>query len=593
MTVTVHNLEGDDPLAPIGHLRQRPQFILAVRLFDHIKDPAKLLAEIGQRYEPGRSASMLVVTSNLRYFRKTGHPPDFGEQPQVGGLTECRDGQQRFLRSRTEMRRLFRDAGFLIYDEASPLLPAGAQDLDGFTWREGDHAVAPFHVWLLGIHSTRREPANATQIEKWLSELTSERDAHGTAHLLLEAIKENLDGVHWRTIPADSPLIYKHNTGGQVFIVRTGRLGAYMPGTEPGAVRRVAKSKGTAAEAELPQPPAPPPPPRQPRVVLDPNEAFGELEIFDHETEHDRRFVSSVYGMPLDRRVPLSDVLVLPQETVQILMKLPKVLGNPMLVDLRTKSLESSLRYEAPYVGTSKLSFQIAGAPHPRVVEPVNVSMVASLLALALEADREKALYALDGRRVIYIDRIHEAPSRLFQRFPGRDVRAAINGALEYLQAAGVLGLMRPVPLMATPKEREERYARLREVAKERNVHSALATIEKSAPASAAVFERFLKNPFYCLIIVEADMSLRKFVLEPTEELFTDTNASIVAKGKPSPESLAFWHDEMVKVSMDFWRTRIEADAWWYDSLGTPLAVGRQTAPHHEPLVSSTPEPMR
>ncbi|KWT98256.1 MULTISPECIES: class I SAM-dependent methyltransferase [unclassified Variovorax] len=553
MQVLVRNLEEDDPFGFID-TKEMPNIILAIRLFDHIADPAKLLLALGQLFEPGREGIMLVATSNRRYFKKDLGPEDFSTEKQdEPSLTECRDGLHRHLRSRTAMRRHFRDAGFHVFDEASPLLPASIDRLKGFTKRNGDHAVAPFHIWLLGIYSTRRIQASRKDIDKWVAELAAARrslgpeENPGPAHLLLSAISDDiLPGVHWRTVAVNHPIAYKHNTAGQVFIVESGRFGAYLPGTEP--------SPALTVSAE-------------PRVVFDPNEVFGELEVFNQDREHDRRYVASVYAMPgEDKAAKFYNVLVLPvKPTVQALMGVATVLGNPMLQDLRTKSLESNLRYHAQYNGVERFSFT-SPTGVTTTVRPAFVIVVASLLALALEADREKGLYSLDGRRVVYIDRIDLAAERLLRRSGFKDANA-INGALKYLQAAGIIGVLRPVPDVAA--ERVAAAARLELAASELyGVRKATANV----PGSKEVFDGFIRNSYICMVLVEREMALRKFLLEPTQALFDETTRGIAAQDPASAETQEYWRAEMDKVSMQFWKRRIEVGAWAYDSLGFPLS---------------------
>jgi hypothetical protein len=564
-----------------------PNWIVAVDVLDRHDDPIRLLTAIGNLYH-GRNSTghMLAVTRNPEFFG------DFFSDLEAGLALK--------LSSRRKMRRLFRDAGFEILDEASPRLPEIPSVAEEFSGEEVEKyllGIPPLHFWILRMHNTRTNPVEREEIISWLNELEQKRPQNAStptnaprnesAKLVLRTLLDNLKGVHWRTISSPHRLLAARNAGGRLFIVREGQLVAYHPDVQSAASVPVV------------------------RLTRDPNEITGELEVFSERNPNaDRLYMMSLHAQGGAKEYQqITRALVIPASAVQLLMADEKVLGNPMLRDLRSKTLEAELglrhnhslkkkskdksakktNHDNPEETASAVWF--VGRWGARAVPRSAIGQLACLLEQAVEFDREWGIPTGANGRVVFFSDFHGARVRQFGTDLSQNYNRQANAAVQYLEACGVIRALALSSQIAsanttTPPRPLNNFEPALPIRSPELINQHFKSVSDRAKASVKLFDidtklqtinpmattsfrnKFIGNGCYVTFLIESEYLLRRFAMDLTQDLLDDAQFARESLTRSTPEILDKFDLEFVDMSAKFLSERIDLELGHMDSLG-------------------------
>lgn len=541
------DLDADGALARIWpENRPPPNWVFLITVLDHLADPRRLMQELAQRYSAG-SGKLLVVTCNARFYRQS---PSKGTPvpAQIATLPTAEGQVHVYFRSRTELRRLFRDSGLHILDELSPAVPSQVERFcDTPDEARFNPSVPPLHFWLLEACSAQRQPVTAPELREWHDRLPAGGDSVDAARLLLSSLLEQdraLGDVFWRHIASGAPLIRKLNPGGRIFIVREGQLALFDSASE---------TQG---------------------LSFGPNDVLGELEVYAEGRERERVYPMTALECAAEKQP--AKVLEIPAQVVQRLLSDPACLGNPLLRMLRRRVMQVLLR-RAP----TKWKPQNFEGPGASDVAKRVVVTAAELLVAALESDRERSTYSFDTRRIVFIADVMGAVRRLFglaQKAP------VLNRAFELLRDAGVIRVLRvhhqpelaklllgaqldpPLPGDTTVADAIRRRLEAHERrAIPRDFMKRLTEEQQEA------YRRFADSQGYCMFLIEDIMMLQRCAMTPSEEVFKALEQRVQAFRRPSDLAVIRRFDDMCMVSLEYWKRRLASDSWHVDSLGVSV----------------------
>jgi len=540
---------------------EHPHWIFLITVLDHLKNPQQLLSEIAQLYDYGDEGNIFVVTCNPRFYRQPITTD--GSKPTTVEIETIKEGDahvQVYFRTRTHLRRLFRDAGLHVIDELSPWLPNLLAYLRGEIREEAfNGAIPPLHFWLLRAQSTKRSSVSKPEIQAWANELASlssiRQKATGELLAALMEHDEHLcEKLYWRKIPPGVPVTSRVNLGGRLFVPRRGTFELYE-----GSARSLTQPLTDTI----------------PVLRFERDEYFGELELFIQDEERARMYTRSVYAAPQQpaglRESP--ELLEIPSDVVQRLMKNPNGLGSPMLGALRRKVLDTLLTPPRTHWEKALVSGKAKGSLKTTKRDVVTA---AALVAQALEADRERGAYALDARRVVCIWDPLGAVERYFKRSPKAP---ELNSAFEFLQEIGVLRIFRGrdraleklFPLSETEKERGFSFPKCA-VPKNKDwddVHAMTHGNGNEFEDKRVVFEdKFLASMNYCMFIVEDEFLLRRLVVAPDESLMKNLYERYLTYFNPPDAVIKARHIEVLMACISHWNVRFSKEIWQRDSLG-------------------------
>jgi SAM-dependent methyltransferase len=533
--------------------RPPPDWVFLVTVLDHLEHPQRLLNDLAQRYSAG-DGKLLVITCNPRFY---GQAPSRGE-PAIARIASLppKDGSvDVYFRSRTAMRRMFRDAGFNILDELSPCVPAAVERF--FPDPGEDHynpSVAPFHFWLLQASSTQRMPATRDEVQAWFEQLPGRGAPVAATRLLLRSLLDKglVEGsVYWRHVAAGATLLQALNPGGRLFVVREGHFSLQSNPEEPD------------------------------RLAFGPNDTFGEIETYAVGKERERVYSMTVRESGRDRWP--AKVLEIPSVVVQQLMEDPLCLGNPFLTALRQKVMQALLKRPSQSWEPANTFHNMFGRGLPQVPKRAIVK-AAELLVAALEADRERIRYDFETRRTVYLDDAVGAVTRLFDR----QVKAPdLNAAFEFLHDAGVIRLLRTSHLPKLEKAMQAVWPEGRGPARGdttpilRRAFQALETecnmadfVEYLDADKQAAYRQFAATRKYEIFLIEDVTMLMRCAMIPSKSVFTCLEQRYEAFHARSDLAMVRRFRDMCRVSLRFWRQRLESGSWHLDSLGFPLPTG-------------------
>lgn len=526
--------------------RPPPNWVFLITVLDHLANPRRLMQELAQRYSAG-NGKFLVVTCNSRFYRQS---PSKGTPvpAQIATLPQAEGQVQVYFRSRTELRRLFRDAGLHILDELSPTIPSLVErfcetpDAARF-----NPSVPPLHFWLLQACSAQRQPATASELREWHDRLPPGGDSVDAVRLLLSSLLDQ-DGasgeVFWRHIASGAPLIRKLNPGGRIFIVQEGELALFDSASET------------------------------PGLSFGPNDLLGELETYAEGKERERVYPMTVLESAVEKQP--AKVLEISAPVVQRFLSDPACLGNPLHRLLRRRVMQALLR-RAP-IKWKPQNFEGPGASD--VAKRVVVT-AAELLVAALESDRKRSTDSFDTRRSVFIADVMGAVRRLFglaQKAP------VLNRAFDLLRDAGVIRVLRfhhqpelaklllaaqlDPPLPSDTTEADAVRRRL-EVHERRAIPREF--MKRLTEDQKEVYRRFADSQGYCMFLIEDIMMLQRCAITPSEDVFKALEQRVRAFRNPSDAAVVRRFDDMCMVSLIYWKRRLASDNWRVDSLGVPV----------------------
>jgi CRP-like cAMP-binding protein len=460
-------------------------------------------------------------------------------------------------------------------------------------------------MWVLALHSTHTVPVTPAEVDDWLKELGNQESelraqAHspsapfrfGSAQLLLRSIRRNLEGAHWRDIHPLERLLTARNTGGRLFIVRRGLFGAYHPQAEVAEPPPLRSRRAFDGDIEL---------------TRGPNEVAGELEVFDEQGPSDRLYMLSLSALPYEARSP-SRALVIPAATVSRLLHDPQSLGNPLLQELRSKTLEAELGVRRAVVRRSKTSgngngnenLEFFGRWGHRTASKSLIEQVACLFELALEFDRAWGVLPSHDRKLVIFANFHGARTRQFGTDSGNNYSAQTNAAVQFLEACGVV---RPLCLSShlasrdisrdnhgqekakvatkgqpTQRELTEHYdAVKREALQAAESLQLRDKLERIRPKSYVNFSaNILESHTYVAALVESEVLLRRFAMDMTPELLDEARFGREFFAHARPTTFSPWDGKLARATMELMDRRIASGLGHLDSIGMALLTERQ-----------------
>lgn len=614
--------------ATVGNLA--PDWILAIDVLDYLQDPIPFLQNVAELYgEAANTGHMLVATRSKAFF---------------DGLLEPVPETARHMRTRRTLRRAFRDAGLEVLGEFSPPLP-DLPDILQEHYKEPALAELrtgkpPLHFWILRMNMTQTLPVERHDLEEWLEELEQEGAWHprfrglppnASAQLVLRSVLDKHEQLAWRRVLADRPLLTARNTGGRLFVVRSGSVVAYHPEGRTEDGRPFV------------------------RVTRGPNSVVGELEVFNQDGSFaDRLYMWSLYGAPPNRdstvkraraaKAPqiAATALEVPAAVVHDLLIDSKVLKNPFVRDLRAKVLDAELglNHELKFsqkkkaenktskraksllesVGIQALvdkdtHIYFVGRYGPRRVPKVAVAQVACLLERATEFDREWGLPEGPQGRILLFGDIHESRSEMYG-VDSRDQtnRRATLAAVQFLERCYVIRPLclntsvsgakttldeakRPrwsreqITTSTSTQNNTEHINHLRSVASDasknrgerfpRGDKKSPPTLEElfklAYPAAPDAYETvkdaFLTAPGYCMVVVRSEYALRRMSMELSGSGLMDLLFLREALPRPAEEFLRQEDLRFVQHGIDHLYRRTEARRSHVDSSGRSFFV--------------------
>jgi 2-polyprenyl-3-methyl-5-hydroxy-6-metoxy-1,4-benzoquinol methylase len=555
-----------DRLPGIWQSARPPKWVFLVTVLDHLSHPERLLRELAQMYMEGDSGYLLVVTCHSRFYREQPNHPE-PKRVSIASLPRGEGDVNVYFRSRSEMRRLFRDAGMQVLDELTPPLPKIADKFGAQLIRDARGLIPPLHFWLLRADSTHCTPVDATELEAWSAEVArDDRTADGGTSYLLKAVIPHVDKLHWRHLSAGTPLVCKYNFGGRIFIVRDGQLELH----------------------EFEQNSPHPSDKAQPRLRFLPNEYLGELETYRERRERGHLYSMYVYATRdrADSETAGSRVLEIPGEVVLQLMADPRGLGNPMFMSLKNKLQETLVTYRnhslspadtnmKPGQDTS-LSGRRAREFKPNVPQQPkrDIVLAAALLSRALERDQDA--YASQLRRVVYIKSASTAVEQLFDK-SGPNMSNMLNAAFDFLQRAGVIRCFKGMdPDIAglypeNARQGQPGYANLQSIVQTIEANAGLSTHVAQHcrdPEKEAVYKDLITSQAYRMFVIDDEMMLKRCVLAPSEPLFRSLEGRFALFGNQPPHVKKASFEDAVVACLHHLLMRFDRDIWKFDSVG-------------------------
>lgn len=553
----VRDLDTPDPLTGIWSDVAPPEWTLAITLLDQLEHPERLLRDVAALYGTRHTGLMLAVTCNPEFYGYSGEEA----HPVAARIaTVAADGGGgAYLRSRQSLRKMFRESGMHVLDEASPHLPAALATQGSFDTTKLNLAHSPFVFWLLELHSTKRDQVELQDIKNWLTELGPGSLEVEAVRALLERLEPEAAHLHWRRFQKDQVVVHRHNIGGRLFVVRDG---TFEVDTSNAGLSNESRSGARK------------------RWKFRANEVFGELEIQQEAEQRELRYSASVVaGREGDRGH--AEALEVPAEVTQRLMQASSLLGNPFFNVLRRKVLNGLLRYDQasfPVSVTSEKRFrktlQIHQAPKDQLQLTIGpVVAVASLLLHGLDADRERGMVRDPRHRLVVVAHLRKALSEVTGRSIEKDHMTSFNRAIRFLAAAGVLRSIRPVASegrgTGEATANGTRHGTLstqfkEELAKEEWV----AGLNSEAGAAS---KRLMSLQSACLFLVDDEIALRRCVMEPSLPLIDD----LAQRRKiffPQPLDVERARDaDLAQAVKEGLRVRFTSNHWRTDSVGLSL----------------------
>jgi 2-polyprenyl-3-methyl-5-hydroxy-6-metoxy-1,4-benzoquinol methylase len=553
----------------LWNFEEPPKWVFMVTLLDHLRNPDKLLERLASMYSADDIGHILVVTCNPRFYRKR---PSQSKSQKVQIATIGKSGQvDVYFRSRTELRRLFRDAGLHVVDELSPMLPQAAAACRKHDVSAYNISLAPLHFWLLRAEGTQLAPVACNELEEWAAGLDEQGiETEATRDLLVD-LQPHHEALGWKTIAPGAQVLAKLNLGGRLFIVRKGTLELYK-----GTQQANFETSDEQPEANL-------------RFV--PGAYFGELELFVQGKERERLYSTSVYATRMANSS--AKVLEVPADVVQELMKNKAGLGNPMLSSLRRKVIESLMTFgnrtpwkpadievsPSNHLGKQGVHKKLRSIPKRHIV------MAATLIARALEADRDRGAYDFEARRIVYIKSVTKAVETL-AHLKARGLATPLNHAFEFLQGAGVLRLFKAVDPTKTRQDSsaEDSTAHTVSSSSREIIESVEARLgltsyffeAKKDPAKAMLYKDMLTCQNYRMFLVEDEILLKRFcALEPSDnrsaKLMDMLENRYLLYGDQPVDVIRARYEDLCEACLLHLKLRFDRNLTECDSLGLDL----------------------
>jgi SAM-dependent methyltransferase len=565
----------DDPNSAIAKIQKEyppnapPNWVFAITLIDHLAQPEELLRAVADMYDYTHKGRMLVVTCNPLFYRSAqvaGAP----NRVRIASVRGDAGKVDVYLRSTAEMRRLFRDCGLQIVDEASPLLPfalanlGDAKALQIFDSEEYNLAYGPLNFWLLELQGTRREPVEAGALEKQRERFAAGPREAAVAAYLLNALQGKENSVWWRYIGKNSNLVRPHNLGGRLFIVESGAL----------ELRGPVQLEGTSRSS----------------FRFNPGDIIGELEILRPEDRHS--LYSAAVCVSESQSAKFAKVLEVPYAVVhEQLLTRPELLANPFLHGLKRKLLRSLLQPNSRLI-TERSKDDIKACFDGRVnlfsennLKTKHIQLVASVIAQGLEAERERV--RVEKPLVV----IHDFPGVIHELYSDKQNEER-NAALHFLAQAGIIRRAAPYDSLqknsssdaTTPGRKILQPYQLREQEVRSQVTSAIKRIldkdsewirKHEGNPQAAAIASLRSTPTECLFIVDDEFMLRRCVLEPDRRWFPILVDRVLHFGRfeqPAKVKAAMVND-FVDLVAEQLPVRFSSSNWAYDSIGWPITA--------------------
>lgn len=555
----VADLDTPKPLEGIWREAVPPDLVLAITLLDQLEHPEYLLADIAALYKTRHTGKMLVVTCNPEFYGHTGE----GKQPVAARIAtiDGDDGGVAYLRSRQSLRKLFRDAGMHVVDEASLQLPARLAKLRGFDSANLNLSQSPFVFWLLEMHSTKRDMVKPQQLEEWLASLGTESSQSEVVQAILQSLQPEAKQLHWRRFQKDQIVVRRHNIGGRLFVVRNGTFEV--------EVRGAADPEREAGERK--------------RWRFRQNEIFGELEAEHDATRRVRRYSASVVATqtgPMGH----AEALEVPASVTHEVLRSSALLGNPFFNALRRKVLEGLLRYDSSWVQKSTANPLVNDLRLGDLMKRQRISesedlfklsvghtmAIASLLLQGLEGERERATIDHSTYRLVLVAQMRSALSEV----TGRPIKkideemAAFNRSIRFLASAGVLRMMKAGGGQNAEKSLGGKQAGT----------SILMKAKLIAEEWVGELDRWqrkalnqLMSQSAGLFLIDDELALRRLVMEPSLELVEDL-VRRVRIFSPQPADVEHAREaDLASAVEEGVRRRFASDHWRTDSLGQSL----------------------
>ncbi len=553
----VKDLDAPDPLTGVWRDVAPPEWTLAITLLDQLEHPEWLLRDVAALYGTRHTGLMLVVTCNPEFYGYSGDET----HPVAARIATVADdgGGVAYLRSRQSLRKMFRDSGMHVLDEASPHLPAALASQGAIDATNLNLAHSPFVFWLLELHSTKRDPVDQKEIEEWLTELGSGSLEVEAVRALLSRLGPESAYLHWRRFQEDQVVVHRHNIGGRLFVVRDG---TFEVDTGNAGVSNESRSGARK------------------RWKFRANEVFGELEIQHEAEQRELRYSASVVAGREGERGH-AEALEVPAEVTRKLMQASSLLGNPFFNVLRRKVLNGLLRYDPtsfPESVTSEKRFKKALQNHQAPTDQLQLTIgpvvaVASLLLHGLDADRERGIVRDPRHRLVVVAHLRKALSEVTGRSIDQNEMTSFNRAIRFLAAAGVLRSIRPVASEGRGSG-EATANGARHGTLSTQFKAELANEEWLAGLESVAFaarKRLMSMQSACLFLVDDEIALRRCVMEPSLALIDD-----LAQRRriffPQPFDVERARDSDLALAVkEGLRIRFTSNHWHTDSVGLSL----------------------
>lgn len=539
--------------------RLPPNWIFAITVLDHLEHPNLLLASIAEQYDCGHCGKMLVVTCNPSFYGKAAN----AKQPtkvKIATIGASGGAVTVFLRSRSEMRRLFRDAGFHIIDEASPHLPSQISPLRDFDSSEFNLAYPPLNFWLLGIHSTKRQTVSPAELKEWAIELGSDRGKFDSTRSLLKDLYGHHKELAWRTLRPGEIVLGAHNAGGRIFVVKEGLFEFNSAHS--------ADSKGQQTSSPG-------------RWSFKAGEMFGELEL-SHGHEQSEWLYTATVSAIKDGVRGNAKVLEVPAAVTHKLMESHSSLGNPFLSLLRKKVMDSLVKFDDRVLDDKvrqvKELGKILRQQHQNdldgKLEGRLVVIVASIVSQGLSTERERGTLGFNESPVVFISSVHGVVAETLG--VSKVDATKINHAFKFLAEAGVLRKARLVN--STDYTSQKNEMNQAELLRQKNLSKQLRAAVIASLADFK-FDQHRRDAISCVLSLQAasfymvddELALRRCVLEPSAALFEDLAARRHMLQRPDIEVLRASDSDLENAVVNLLKNHFHSNHWQYDSLGWPL----------------------